>query len=525
MLGDEGGMYVFDTGFAMLFRAVERIRVQLIGADEGLRRYLAEELLCLRRLGEQYIDHWMTLEDQIGDLMETHQLPIGASAEVLGVTMEINPGLASGAVDLVPDQPSPGSRSRTAPVEDFPLSPNLQGEEDVADLAAYGWKQTDHVAVTFRKGLAYYDLFMFSDAARSLEDVVNEMDTPVARLYLAASYGAQDLWTDATDQLAIVRNSTDDPLFVCAANEIEAQLLISQRNFEAAVTVLRQITDTIPKYADAWFNLSICYTDLGRDDLAEDACMKALKVDSTDVEVAVLLANIRLRMGKLGEAMGTCAMALDAHPQHVEILRLTAYITKAQGNYQTSIEICRELTQRVPEQGESWALLSWLYVKTGQRQQAMTILKKQLTLHPQHGAALLQLGLLYLLDGDMHVAERILIRCLTHSANKALIWVGLGVISLSQGNDRQAHTRFLRATKDTRQEVKRLALYLYGKALMKANRYAEAEKYLKAAAVLGHSNPAIGLALAVNAKRQGRMLEAEKLYNKAQQAFTQTNRG
>jgi tetratricopeptide (TPR) repeat protein len=504
----------------MLFRAVERIRLQLPSADQEMKRYLGEELLCLRRLGEQYIDHWMTLEDQISDLVEGYQLVAQTQSAAPGVSLHILQGGSTSIYVHEEESKQPlDIHNRTAPAESF----LIEGDGEDADFTSFGWNHSDSVTVAFRKGLAYYDLFMFADAAKSLEEVVNDLDTPVARLYLAASYAAQEMADAAMNQLTMIRRATDDPLFLCAANEIEAQLYIAQENFAAAIIVLRQITDSLPKYADAWFNLTICYTSLGRYDWAEEAAVMALRLDPTDVESAVLLGTVRLKMGNLITASATCQAALKEHPQHVELQKLSAHIAKHRGDYEAAIATCRELVARVQHQTDVWSLLSWLYVKTGDNQKALLTLKRQLTLQPQNSSALLQLGIVSLLSNEMEQAERILLRCLAHHPNKSLVWIGLGIISFGQGLEPQAHTRFLRATKDTRKDVKRLALYLYGKALLKANRYLEAEKFLKAASVLGETNPAILLALAQTVTQLGRTLEAEKLAAKAHRVSRQAD--
>lgn len=503
----------------MLFRAVERIRVQLSGADEEMKRYLGEELLCLRRLGEQYIDHWMILEDQISDLLEGHQLVPQTQSLGTGVSLHILQGPTSIYADEVAGKQTVDVHNRTAPAETILIG----GDGEDADFTSFGWTDSDNVTVSFRKGLAYYDLFMFADAAKSLEEVVNDLDTPVARLYLAASYAAQDLSDIAMNQLNLIRKATDDPLFLCAANEIEAQIYIAQENFAAAISVLRQITDSIPKYADAWFNLTICYTSLGRYDCAEEAATIALRLDPTDVESAVLLGTVRLKMGNLTAAARICQAALQDHPQHVELQKLSAHIAKHQGAYERAIETCRGLVAQLPHESDVWSLLSWLYVKSSDKPKAVLTLKRQLSLEPQNSSALLQLGIVSLLSGEVEYAERILLKCLAYHPNKSLIWIGLGIISCAQGLEPQAHTRFLRATKDTRKDVKRLALYLYGKALLKATKYLEAEKFLKAAAALGETNPAILFALAQTVHQQGRTLEAKKLAGKAHQASRQAD--
>jgi tetratricopeptide (TPR) repeat protein len=514
---------VFDAGFALLFRAVDRIRKQLATADADLRRYLAEELYCLRQLGEQYIDHWMTLEEQITDLIHTYDLPDGLLEPA---SLDQAP-VAAAPAQARADGQSPGesrtARAHRGPSPAAPMVRLAAGQGHKADppsapvWAQLGFDDTPPVSVQFRKGLGYFDLAMFRDAATALEQVVQGAETPLARLYLAASYAAEGRSEDAMAQLDHLRKYVTDPLVFCATREIEAQIHLAAGRTELALQALARVTATLPKYPDAWFNLSLCYAKLGDLAAAERCAALALALDPHDAEAACVLAAVQFARNHIADAESTCRQALSEHPRHADLTLLTAHLHRVKGEWDACARACQAVIRARPDEGSAWSLLAWARLQQGKTEEALALLQKRLAVCREDAAAMVQLGVVLLLAGDLDRAERVLTRCLAKYPNKSLVWIALGKVSLERGERRQAHTRFLRAAKDVRPAVRRLALYWYGRAMLDADCPEQAERYLKAAAAWGAPNAAILSALAETAKRLGRPLEAEKWQDRARQ--------
>ncbi|WP_029420352.1 tetratricopeptide repeat protein [Alicyclobacillus macrosporangiidus] len=510
---------MFDAGFALLFRAVDRIRKQLATADADLRRYLAEELYCLRQLGEQYIDHWMTLEEQIIDLIHTYDLPEPASPAEAPVAAAPVQAKASGPGTTV----SRTAHAHRLPAPAEPAVRLAAGQGHKVDpppapaWAELGFDDAPPVSVQFRKGLGYFDLAMFRDAAAALEQVVQEAETPLARLYLAASYAAEGRSEDAMAQLEHLRKYVTDPLVACAMREIEAQIHLAAGRTELALQALARVTAALPKYPDAWFNLSLCYAKLGDLAAAERCAALAFALDPCDAEAACVLAAVQFARNHITDAENTCRQALSYHPRHADLMLLTAHLHRVKGEWDACARACQAVIRAHPDAGSAWSLLAWVRLQQGKTDEAQALLQKRLAACREDAAAMVQLGVVLLLAGDLDRAERVLTRCLAKYPNKSLVWIALGKVSLERGEPRKAHTRFLRAAKDTRPAVRRLALYWYGRAMLDAGCPEQAERYLKAAAAWGAPNAAILSALAETAERLGRPLEAEKWQDRARQ--------
>lgn len=490
-------MGVFSTAFAHLFRAVDRVRSQLETADPGLRPFLAQELHELRQLSEQYIDKWMELEEQILELMETYQLKAG-QAHTLPPDADTNP-LFMNIYDIYPE---PAGTSEEPP--------SIEAESGDIDLAEAVFSWPEEVTNEFRKGLAYYDLYMFEPARKALEDVLHNTNSAVVHLYLAAVMAAQGKARPAREHLQHVLTGGGDSAITTAGLEIEAQLLLREGKLEEARKLYATITTHMPEYLDAWYNLGLCDAKLGFYAESEDAFAHVLNGDPGDVDACLMLASVQQQNRRLGVAYQTCRYALDKSPSHPGIRLLQSRLLYQMGRVERSLEVALRLADEDVHDQRVLSWTVWLLLKTEQNEPAVLRLKRFLSLHRNHPTVLLQLGVAHLLMDEPSRAEPVLWAALPGARDKSMLWLALGAVSASGGRHQEAQKRFLRATRDTRSAVRRLALYQYAVSLQALGKFEEAEKYLHAAHVCGPPSAAILSALANSAQRLGRTKEAEK---------------
>jgi tetratricopeptide (TPR) repeat protein len=509
---------VFDTGFAQIFRAVDRIRTQLETADSAFKKVLAEELFCLRRLGDQYIDHWMALDEQIGELIETY----GLTSENDGSSPD-GPEVSSGIQGVLPvsrtARPFAAAKnqtSRTDQASEWQLPAPIPTSQQFAE---YFFDQSYPVAVNFRKGIGYFDLFMFDDAVRLFSSVVQGMPHPVAKLYLAAALAARGEYEAALVHLRSVKDETHDPLLLCSASEMEAIARLGTKDVAGATQCYLDISLMMPDYQDVWFNLGVCHAMQKDFAAAEQAFTQALADAPDDAEAGYLLAVVQIFRKRYSAAESTCRLMKSRFPDDIRFLRAHVHIQAGLGHYREAILTCRNILKTSPQDTQTASLLAWLLIRQGQVHQAVTVLKEQSLLDRENRELQAQLGIVEMLLGDYKKAEELLLNSLDGHTEPTYVWLALGQISLKTGNRAQAISRFLRVLKDKRRPMKRLALYYYGLTLFEEARYAEAEKYFKAATLLGDTNPALWVMLGRTAERLGRSYEAEKLYSRAKDAF------
>lgn len=502
---------MFDAPFDQLFKAVDRVRVQLETATDDLKPYLAQELACLQELGETVIDRWMTLDEHIQDLMDTYglyNLTVHSSTHTpIEVQMASRTARHS-------DSPHP-SETKT----DTHVHHNLHQEDDLQtdmNLAQAVFSWSDQAVVQFRRGLAFYDLLMWDEAISALSQVLTLNPSPVVRLYVAAALAAKGQVYDALAHVREVLRETNDGQLIAAAYEIEAQVWLTEGRIERAAECFEAVTNLTPSSSDAWFNLSLARMKQNELDRACQALYMTVKQSPRDIEAHQLLVSATRAGQGPKAALKVCLEGLNFAPSDKGLRLWKSKLLFELGNAETSKAIADRLADQYPEDSSVTAWSAWISVSEGKTDEAVGLLKKHLTLHRCDGRALLQLGMTYLLAGASKDAEAVLWAALPLSSESALIWLGLSAISFEQKDYASAQKRAIRAIHDERPAIRRLALYQYGRALQGDNRHQEAETYLRAAHLLGQPSAAILDALAESADCLGRPDEAMKRRSQAQ---------
>ncbi|OFW75152.1 MAG: hypothetical protein A2201_03140 [Alicyclobacillus sp. RIFOXYA1_FULL_53_8] len=372
--------------------------------------------------------------------------------------------------------------------------------------------QTDStIEASLRKGIGYFDLLMFDHAVEFLRSVVQQANHPLGRLYLAAAYAENKEAELARAQLAELRRSTTDVLVLSAANEIEAHLWAQDKRYDESIRLLAQVASQLPRYPDVWYNLGLCFALLGQHTKAISCLTKALDLAPDDKDAGHLLALIQLKTGQRERAWHTVSYLLAHHPSGPAVLLLKSELAILDQRYDEGFAALRQILQIDPFYDAAWAQLAKGLLQKGEAEEAVGVLKKALSLNPNHPASLVQLGIAYLFSGQTNRAEHCIMSSMSTYPDKSFLWLILGRVCALQNDTAKAYRRYLRAMRDERKPIKRLALYLYGLSLFEEGRSVEAEKYLKAAQVLGTPNTAITLLLARTAEHLGRPLEAERL--------------
>lgn len=469
---------MFDVQFSVLFKAVDRLREQLETADQELRSYLAEELFSLRNLGEQYIDSWMTLDEQIRELLERYQLenPITTTS------------VASSHHSL----------------------DELSGTE-FADWMKLAF-ETDEISETsLIKGIGYFDLLMFDQAVQFLIHYLESSEHPIARLFLAAAYAGKGQNHHAQREVRRLRELTQDPLLICAANELEAHVFAEYGQYEQAISLLDEVAEAMPEYPDVWYNLGLCFAVVGSYAKSIQCLVRSLRLKPSRADSSRLLTLVLLKVGDPKGAEDVIQLALHHHPRNPDLLLLKSELAWMEHRFEEGIAACRTVLNANPQHPTARRNLAKGLLMQGRVPEAIAVLKVQLSLQPKDSAVLVQLAVANLLSGQYDRAEQCVMRSMVSYPNQGFLWLVLGRISALRSDVQQAYYRFVRALRDPRKPVKRLALYLYGLTLFEQKQFAESEKYLKAAHVLGAPNSAITVLLAKTAEAQGRIQEAQSL--------------
>ena len=431
---------LFQQQFERLYFAVERIAGQLEYADEQQRRYLCEELGALRKMGSQFLDLWISFEDRVSDLTEKYSVadaglpPFSPEAALKNE----NPAGAfatdgSGQTAFVP-----GSGLAEADVR--PPSAWPDGPASLLDTA-------DGLRL-FRKGIGYFDLFMFDESKRAFARIL-ELDPQlaVARLYLALCHLSGGEEKEAERQLSLVEWSTDDELLIIAAREAKAQIHVAGGRFLEAAKELLRVLQARPDYSDAQFNAALCFYALGDHRRAAEHARRAIELSPADAQAWRVYGAAQFEAARSAGAIKAYRQALILSPHAPDILCETAYVLRYSGHFDEADGLYRRaLTIRATDT-RAMAGLAWIALERKEHTQAVGLLKKAVCLEPHNEERLGQLGYALCLDGRLEEAERLFQSLLKQSSQPLLPLSGLARVAALRGEARQA-VAYLRRVMD-----------------------------------------------------------------------------
>ena len=136
----------------------------------------------------------------------------------------------------------------------------------------------------------------------------------------------------------------------------QAEALIRQRDPAAAQRILQGLVATAPALAPAWNALGRALNNLGRLPDAEQALLRAVKLDPDAPAAWLNLAHVQRALGSLADAAGACQQAMvlvsaDSAQAH-RSRRLLATIYLLQGRAEQASEVLEPVLQASPEDSE-----------------------------------------------------------------------------------------------------------------------------------------------------------------------------
>lgn len=422
---------LFQRQFERLYFAVERIAGQLQYADEDQRRYLCDELGALREMGSGFFDLWVSFEDQVQELLEEYAAP----ETTLDTDWE---ALVRVGLDAHPT--APGKRGsanvRTPGASIRPTRNWMDGTSSLLDTA-------DGLHL-FRKGVGYFDLFMFEESKRAFVRILElAPDLAVARLYLALCHMSSGETAEAERQLSFVELLSGEEALLTAAREAKAQLHADQGRYPEAAQELLGVVQARPEDANAHFNAAVCFFAEGDYERAGGHARRAVELVPADAQAWRVYGAAQFEAAKTAAAATAYRQAVILSPQEGDILCEAAQVLRRTGQFDEATLLYRRAL--AADAGDARAItgLAWIALERREPGEAVCLLKKAACLDPGSEQRLGQLGYVLCLDGRLDESERLFSSLLRSNAQALVALSGLARVAALRG-DRRTAIAFLR---------------------------------------------------------------------------------
>lgn len=295
----------------------------------------------------------------------------------------------------------------------------------------------------FRRGIGFFDLWMYEDAVRELETVVyHSGDFPVARLYLALGYIAQGRGDEAEPHLQFLLSTERSPWIQTSAYHARAHVMAEQGKWEEAVEDLTRAVQGQPRIPLLHYNLGVCLSRIGRHAEAFLQFSKVVELDPHDEEGWLMGIRVLQQLGSWKQAADWAFHGHWALPNSWRLGRELAVLLDYLGHLERADMVWRRLIRKHSREAAIWTGVGWTRWRTGDPSGAKGAWKKAISLEPGQGQAVLYLGWAALEEGNWEEARRYLSRAESHSGVWEAARLALGWIDREEGRVKDAVSKW-----------------------------------------------------------------------------------
>ncbi len=264
-----------------------------------------------------------------------------------------------------------------------------------------------------------------------------------------------------------------------------------------------------PAFASARYNLAVIYLQQKKLDQAVEHLDALIELEPEDARGLRMRAQIRFGQGQMEPARMDLDRGLRINPRDPTAWHLLGVIHFQQGRDQDAIDAFDKALDLDPAMAQTHINLAQVHQKLGQVEEAQTHYEVFLKTHPEDFQARFRLGLLHLNAGRKKDALREFLKAETLKPDDPGVLRELGGLYVELGQPEEAKRRLSRSTRTDAWNLANL-----GVIARREKRYADAERYLRAAAEQSPDNEQLWANL-------GDVLSFQKKHQEAVEAYGQ----
>lgn len=454
--------------FAELTTKLEAIARQWPQATEKARLSLANDLLELRKASDQVIDLWMRFEEMLSTVIKTVK-----GESLIGYTQgtaAANP--ANNEQDELPD--SAGNDASTGG-EDPAFAASEPGQPD-------GIHPHEHL---FRKGEGFYHLRLYQDARKCFDELMKHSpDWEMGRLYYSYSLLLSGDKERALKEFRLLSRTSSSPKVTSISYNAIGCLLAEENQWLEAAQAFKAAIAEAADYADAHFNLALCYL---HDEEVEDAFATIerymeLEQDDWEAETIWLRAASSLQKSDAQTKELIAPERLRVPTRSLDSKTLYEMATMYEGRGQIHrAQLCYiYLRERLPKEGWVYQGLAWNTWLIAGTRKAVPLIKKAITLDPDHLDFQFTYGWMLLFEGDAEGAQAVFRAILQKKSDHHLTRSGMVTVYERLGeleNARMLARQFLQESTDP--YLQSLGYYHLGRLAFAEEKWLLADQYFR----------------------------------------------
>jgi tetratricopeptide (TPR) repeat protein len=192
-----------------------------------------------------------------------------------------------------------------------------------------------------------------------------------------------------------------------------------QENMTHAAEYFAQAANNRQNALDAYFQLGLCYLDLGLYPKAEAAFKEAQRIAPQDAAIYYQLGQVAMKQGYQREAEGYLLEGLKINPDHALILLALGRLYSETRQYNSAIRVLQEATRCDPSHVDGWYELGRAHMRANQWNQALSALEQARQRDPERAEIYSAMATCYLKMRKKVEARQMLREALQRDPNSA----------------------------------------------------------------------------------------------------------
>ncbi|MBP1933406.1 tetratricopeptide repeat protein [Ammoniphilus resinae] len=453
--------------FFSLMERLKEIEEQWTSASKPGKEKLRNEMLQLRALSDEILDHWLTLEEKITQFQQEF------SDELSVVDQEIEQMSDEVAAKILKEVKNLNLKEGKDPnLQAAPAPPPPSSPSTISLL-------TGDAAISFRRGQGYYNLFMFKQASKHFGELLErEPDLDIGRMFLAYSYMMDGQFELARHHFHLLSETTDHRLFRAIALNALGCLMAGNGKWEEAVFIFEKAIDSHSKLGDPLFNVALVYMKLGQYGEAKKSWLNYVERFSDDWEALFQLSQCFRHEGNLLLAEKTMERIYRA-TDDPELLWQVGQGFEDLRQFGNAALCYQLLVNLDPSKASAWHGLGWNLYHAEGYPYSLQYIQKAISLAPKNPDFQFSYGWILFYMGEWGQAEKVFQHVLQQEKNYPLALAGL--VQIMIGKEHWEHVKGYcnQLILDEQTQTRALGHFLQGKAYLIQGNYTAAEKEWK----------------------------------------------